>query len=103
MAEDLTPCGECGSLPNIEQRLWLNACAPIKTHRLVVHFQITSLTHFLVHVWDDEKMYAAVERYEPFTPDEMIEWIDRCHAGKVERHQCSQYLVAEHWTGAESR
>lgn len=77
-------CPTCGHVEDPARRLHKLAYC-LEGHEVHIGFSVYSLDNYLGHSWHDEHTYSAVKREHPFTEDEILEWLERCHANQTER------------------
>jgi hypothetical protein len=96
---DTAPCPTCGHVKNLSKRLHEVACAGLESHQVDTGFIIVELVHVLAHRWREEGTYAAVMSDREISESDALAWLERAHAGEVERrpyHPC-EVITFDRW------
>jgi hypothetical protein len=98
---DTTPCPTCGHVKNDAARFHEVACAGLESHQVDTGFIIVELAYVLAHRWRDEGTYSAVMSDRPISEADALAWLERAHAGEVERrsYHPGERIIFDPWEG----
>lgn len=96
---DTTPCATCGHVKAPEKRLHEIACCGLTSHEIRQGFHLMTMDSMLGHIWRDEGTYAAVASSRDISEVDALAWLERAHAGEVERRPWveGERVVCDRW------
>lgn len=99
--DDTEPCPTCRHVKEPAVRLHEIACAGLASHHVYLDLVIIELQYVLAHRWVDEGTYSAVKSDRPISEVEALAWLDRAHAGEVERRPYDRTVLLDFdwWEG----
>lgn len=101
---DITPCESCGHVKETAIRLHAIACAGLGSHTVQMGYIIMEMADALAHRWRDEGTYSAVRSDRPISEADALSWLERAHAGEVERrpYRFGEMIAFDAWTDADA-
>ena len=82
---DTEPCPTCAHVKAPEKRLHTLACCGLESHQVWWGVVPMALDYVLAHRWRDDDTYAAVASWTPISEQDALAWLERAHAGEVDR------------------